>query len=131
MRARWCASQLARPVGAHLRAERKSGQTVKSYGDGVRTYLTSCAAAGQAGRSRIPSPGRLLFAAAPELVRSSLQVADLSLRTDPPTAISRRARARHSSGCRRLQPVGHAAALHQGSAVRSSGRGSFATHLGS
>ena len=27
----------------HLRAERKSAQTVKSYGDGVRAYLTWCA----------------------------------------------------------------------------------------
>jgi integrase/recombinase XerD len=28
----------------HLRAERKSAQTVKSYGDGIRAYLTWCAA---------------------------------------------------------------------------------------
>ena len=28
----------------HLRAERKSAQTVKSYGDGVRTYLSWCVA---------------------------------------------------------------------------------------
>src|SRR4029453_9840891 len=28
----------------HLRAERKSAQTVKSYGDGVRAYLKWCAA---------------------------------------------------------------------------------------
>ena len=31
----------------HLRAERKSGQTVKSYGDGVRAYLSWCAANGR------------------------------------------------------------------------------------
>jgi integrase/recombinase XerD len=28
----------------HLRAERKSGQTVKTYGDGIRAYLTWCEA---------------------------------------------------------------------------------------
>jgi len=26
----------------HLRAERKSGQTIKAYGDGVRAYLKWC-----------------------------------------------------------------------------------------
>ena len=31
----------------HLRAERKSPQTVKSYGDGVRAYLTWCQARGK------------------------------------------------------------------------------------
>ena len=31
----------------HLRAERKSPQTVKTYGDGVRAYLTWCAEAGK------------------------------------------------------------------------------------
>jgi len=31
----------------HLRAERKSPQTVKAYGDGVRTYLAWCERAGR------------------------------------------------------------------------------------
>src|SRR3954454_1367047 len=31
----------------HLRAERKSPQTVKSYGDGVRRFLDWCAQAGR------------------------------------------------------------------------------------
>ena len=31
----------------HLRAERKSAQTVKSYGDGVRAYLSWCATNGR------------------------------------------------------------------------------------
>jgi site-specific recombinase XerD len=31
----------------HLRAERKSAQTVKSYGDGVRAYLKWCSTNGK------------------------------------------------------------------------------------
>src|SRR3954468_7574450 len=31
----------------HLRAERKSPQTVRAYGDGVRTYLAWCERAGR------------------------------------------------------------------------------------
>ncbi len=47
MASRNAAPDLAELLGSwelHLRAERKSPQTVKSYGDGIRAYLTWCAA---------------------------------------------------------------------------------------
>jgi hypothetical protein len=36
----------------HLRAERKSPQTVKAYGDGVRRFLAWCQADGPPSRAR-------------------------------------------------------------------------------
>ena len=66
----------------HLRAERKSPQTVKAYGDGVRAYLTWCLRAGRPAvidrrHARIVNWNAKVMGAA--LARMELQVATESL----------------------------------------------------